>query len=350
MHRVPQAIRGRGDLVVHDVRPGVVHLCTQTISIASRGPSLYGSGDGGATWYSLGHAPLSWPLGACARLRPVARAARWQVHHVRLLREHTVLVAGFGQFFWVNLQSGQWTSLGPWVGSRPLTICTVRTDVYYGEYGRNAGRGPVSVYRSRDGGRSWETAWAFCDVRHVHGVYHDPFTDDVWVTTGDDDRECGIWRTSDRFHTLRRVIGGHQQTRAVDLVFTADHVYFGSDTEREPNHIYRFRRDAPHPEPVCRVGGPILHGTRSAGCLLFSTSCEPNTVDGPRAVELWSSSDGVQWRRRAEFPKDLLPARVFQYGQVLFAHGAQSPFWLSLLGCKPDHISLACSLPDEMPV
>src|SRR5690606_32225381 len=116
------------------------------------------------------------------------------------------------------------------VGSRPMALCTVEDTVYYGEYRSNGGfsgdseRTPIHVWRSTKGD-TFEKAWQFTNVRHIHAISHDPFTNRIWVTTGDRDEESALWYTDDNFATLHKFIGGSQQYRAIQLLFTEAHIY-----------------------------------------------------------------------------------------------------------------------------
>jgi len=228
-------------------------------------------------------------------------------------------------------------------GSRPLTVCNEPDRcVYYGEYRGGRERGETRVFRSEDGGRTWEAVYAFPQVRHVHGVFHDCFEDALWVTTGDDGGDAAIWVTRDRFETLERVAGGRQQTRAVTLLFAEDYVYFGSDTPLEVNHLCRLSRRDGGVEELGAVEGSVFHGCRTGGGLFFSTACEPSRVNKSRQATVWGSVDGETWRRVIQFRKDVWPFKLFQYGQVFFANGQETGphLWLTPFAARPDQVSL----------
>lgn len=142
-------------------------------------------------------------------------------------------------------------------------------EVYYGEYRSNSEREPVHIWSLEKDGRKWKSVWHFENIRHVHGVFHDPYTDSIWVTTGDMDQEAGIWRTDDRFISLCRVVGGSQQLRAVQLLFNKDYVYFGSDTPDEKNFIYRMDREGKNLENLTPVGSSVFYGCKVGKKLFF---------------------------------------------------------------------------------
>ncbi|WP_331233278.1 beta propeller repeat protein [Natronorarus salvus] len=169
-------------------------------------------------------------------------------------------------------------SSGP-KGLLPTGLCHHEGDVYLGEYPLAIDTVP-RVLRSEDEGRSWETALSLPDVRHVHAVRADPYTGDLWITTGDTDRESRIGRL--RGGSFEVVGSGSQRWRAVDLAFTPESVLWGMDSVyAERNLLFRLDRDAlseGRPEVVHAVDGSVFYATtvETGGerWAVFSTSAE----------------------------------------------------------------------------
>jgi hypothetical protein len=91
---------------------------------------------------------------------------------------------------------------------------------YFGEYFMNPARGEVHIFRLDPALKTWEIAHTFQagEVRHVHGIYRDPYdTQALWITSGDAMGECYLYRTRDRFTTVERIGEGTQLWRAVRL-------------------------------------------------------------------------------------------------------------------------------------
>jgi hypothetical protein len=196
----------------------------------------------------------------------------------------------------------------------------------------------VHVFGSHDG-EHWEAVYRFEAARHVHGVYHDPFTDWIWLTTGDTDAESALWATDDHFASVRRIMGGSQQLRAIALLFTQEHVYFGSDTPEERNYLYRMSRATCQVQRLCAVEGSVFHAAQMGNRLYFSTAVEPSTVnDSPWAV-LYESLDGQTWQAIARHRKDRWPYKYFQYGQIFLPSGnnATDKLWYSTFSVEPDN-------------
>ena len=211
--------------------------------------------------------------------------------------------------------------------------------MFYGEYRSNPERSAVHVWKGDASGLSWKAIWRFDGVRHIHGVYHDPFADSLWVTTGDRDSEAAFWRTDDRFTTLTKVVGGCQRFRAVQLLFTEEYVYFGSDSPVECNHIYRMKRNGEDCQRLAAVGNPVFYGCQIARCLFFSTAVEPSRVNVEPYAEIWGSADGARWRPIRRFRKDRWPMKWFQYGQVHFPAGPGDGqhLWYTPMATEHDH-------------
>ena len=325
---------------------GIVHYRGPR-SYASRRGVIYASDDDGRAWEPLVRLPLPLPQ----RVRSVGRLSRrlWRaaVHHVVPLPGGALVVFAHRRIYRFDA-AGRCLGESALHGSRPLCVCAEGGVVYYGEYRGNRKGAPVHVWASRDGGAAWTPVHRFEGVRHVHGVFADPYDDSLWITTGDSDRASGIWRTRDRFATVERVAGGSQQTRAVQLLFTRTHVLFGSDAPDRANHLYRLRRTDGAIERLQAVDGPVYYGCRAGGRLFFSTACEPPTLRTTRDVAVWSSADGERWRRTAAFRKDRWPARLFQHGHVLFPGGPGAPdtdgVWLTPVAAGGDQRSLKLDL------
>lgn len=312
--------------------------------LAVQGRGVWSSLDGGPHWVRQASLSLSW-RDRLAALHPWGRRLwRRDSHHAVDLGRGRFLVCGYRGFHLVDTVAAVAERLpGGWHGSRPLALCQRGSSVCYGEYRGNAERSPVAVWRSNDEGRSWERAWTFTTVRHVHGVYHDPYEDSFWVTTGDEDTEAGLWRTRDDFRSLEHVAGGSQALRVVQLLFTQDAVLFGSDAPSERNWLYRMERRSGNIRAVQAVESSVFYGTQAGGMCAFSTAVEPSAVNRSREAVVWLSKDGGEsWYRGVAFRKDRLPMRLFQYGQVLFPAGPGdgNTLWLTPYGARPDQVSL----------
>lgn len=299
------------------IRSRVVYVSTERM-LAARGTRILESKDGGAVWKQVAVLPVSTRDKAVMSSRMFSRLLRKGVHHLAMGNTCSLIVANRNIY---QMQEGLIRLLGPVHGSRPLSLCSAYGAFYYGEYRSNPERSPVHIWKLKENKIEWEAAWQFSGIRHVHGVFHDPYKNVLWVTTGDLDHEAGIWRTDDDFATLEKIAGGCQRFRAVQLLFTREHVYFGSDTPDEQNHIFRMDREGKNVEKLAAVGSSVFYGCKVGDHLFFSTAVEPSRVNTTWYAEVWGSADGTNWHLVRRFKKDIWPMKYFQYGQVLFPAG-----------------------------
>lgn len=214
--------------------------------------------------------------------------------------------------------------------------------VYWGEYHSNDERQPVKIYRYGKGDVHADVVWTFPrgEIRHVHGVYFDPFTGHLWVTTGDRSDECKIAITDDGFRSLHTIGGGDESWRAVSLLFTEQAIFYASDAEYVPNHIYRIDRRTIHRHLVGDTDGPVYYSQSIGDDLLFAVTAElcPSQQEKSAALYHWSQEGGSHiirtWR------KDLLASRIltklFMPGLLHFPRGNKmdTETYISCIGLR----------------
>ena len=274
--------------------------------------------------------------------RCLNRLFRRGIHHVIQLPHDTCIVVVKGSI--LRIEKGEQVKSIPHIEKRsgPLTLCyDGDSNLFWGEYFGNPHRDEVHIYSSCDGGLSFTVAYTFPpgSIRHIHGIFHDPYENTFWVTTGDTNEETGIWITDDTFRTLTKVIGGTQQTRAVQLLFTKSHVYFGSDTPLEKNHLYRMDKQTGQIEKLQELESSVFWACSVGEYLFFSTVVEPSRVNRCRDACIWGSKGGESWRCVARFRKDIWPMKLFQYGQIFFPSGDNHTgyLWFTPVATEKDH-------------
>ena len=293
------------------------------------GNRLCTSDDNGISWRKY---PVKLVGGAFAYSRIHARITRNGVHCAKKLTGGNILlVAKRGIYVYDQEENKSIKSFSIPRGSRPLFICENQNgDLFWGEYFGNAKRDEVNIYKSKDRAKSWEIIYKFekNGIRHVHGVFYDPYDDRIWLTTGDDDEESAIWVTNNQFNTLEKVLSGSQQCRATQLVFTNDYIYFGTDTPFEINHIYRLDKSAGKAEKVATVESSIYWGCKVGDCLFFSTAVEPSSLNPYNFAVIWASLEGSRWVQIAKYQKDFWPMKYCQIGQIYLPQGNNTTGYL----------------------
>jgi len=253
-----------------------------------------------------------------------------------------ILVFAGKLIFSINRPTGEVVACNALRGGRPLSVCTTPKRIYYGEYGRNPERKPMSVWASSDGGVSWSKAWTFENIRHVHGVFQNPHDGSIWITTGDSDEESIIWRTEDEFETVQKVVSDGQQSRAVSLVFSESAVVYGTDIPDRPNTLRKYDCVTAQTDTLAEVDGPVFFSANVNGRTFFSTSVEKENIQRIRDVRVYVSDDWANWHKVLNLRKDCLSPVYFQHGQARFAmgQGDGASVWITPFATKHDHQSI----------
>ena len=209
-------------------------------------------------------------------------------------------------------------------GSRPLNICQHPDgNLYWGEYFGNSNRDEVHIYGSTNG-TDWEICYTFPknSIRHVHGIYWDSFREGLWVLTGDDDHESGLWFTKDAFKTLTCVVSGSQKARAVSIIPLKNRIIVPTDTPREVNFIQSFNPKTNKFFNLKKISGSAFHCFADESIFLVTTVVEPSIINQSKNVEVWASIDATEWKLIANLKQDFwssLSYKFFRYPEVLIA-------------------------------
>lgn len=177
-------------------------------------------------------------------------------------------------------------------GARNVGLLSTDEDtVFFGEYFRNAERTVTKVFATKDRGVSWQSVLEFPPrrVRHIHALQRDPYTNRLWICTGDLDEECLLAWSEDAYKTITPLGEGSQLWRICQVVFTADAIYWGTDTSATPEAgIYRWNRQDGELCKLVSVDGAVFFGIRlSGGTLVFSTDREGMANEKDKKTRLW---------------------------------------------------------------
>jgi hypothetical protein len=167
--------------------------------------------------------------------------------------------------------------------------------VYWGEYWKNPNREALRIFKSEDDGATWQIIHSLPagDISHIHAVQYDPFSKLLWVATGDDDAGCFIGYSFDGGKTFVEMGSGAQKWRAVSLLFTKEHVYWGMDgisPQYTLPRVFRWNRATHKTEEVGTLNTKALYSAQlDNGTLFISTYAV-----GGKAI-LWRSDNGDAW-------------------------------------------------------
>ena len=200
-------------------------------------------------------------------------------------------------------------------------------ELFFGEYGNNPDRGEVPIYRSLDGGRTWQTIFTFAagKVKHVHGCYYDPVEKKVWVLTGDFKDECRILCADRDFKNIEWIGDGQQTFRTCNLFFEKDSVHWIMDSQLQNSYHIRLNRKTRKIEKKQLFPGPVWYIKRlEDGYYLAATAQEIGPGVKDKFAHLMVSCDLETWEDIHYFEHDGFPKRYFKFGVIGFADGPQS--------------------------
>jgi len=150
--------------------------------------------------------------------------------------------------------------------------------VFFGEYFRNPKREKVRIFKSINNMSSWQEVYEFKlgHIHHIHAIQKDPYTEKLWVLTGDKDEESMIAWSNNEFKSIVQIGHGSQLWRVCQLIFTKEAVYWGTDTGSDDiAGIYRWDKKTEEIEKLKKIDGCFFFGTRLAnGTIVMSTDRE----------------------------------------------------------------------------
>jgi len=303
----------------------------------SRGRVLFRSSDG-VDWERVTSFPFAFPRDAFGFSRLSARAFRADKANVFVNSAGKVCAIRDGTVYTLESQ-GKLVPSFRIQGDTVLHggICEDREGwTTFGEYFMNPERGEVRIWRLSPDMKEHQTAYRFSpgSVRHVHGIYRDPYdADSLWATVGDYAGECYIIRTDDRFEHVEWFGDGGQLWRAVRLFFTEEYVTWLTDSHLEQNYACRMSRADGHVECGMPLPGSGWYGIATLdGWYLAFTTVEPGPAIQRMESLILVSRDGFTWHEAAAFPKDIWrPMKLFKYGVISAPSGEMhaNSLWIS---------------------
>lgn len=293
----------------------------------------------------IGTYPRAFWKNSAARFRPFQRLLRHLYYNVLKLPDGSLFLT-FGRSIGIYAHGSVHTINGFIRPSRILRSgCAMDKNgiVFLGEYLNNPERSPIRVYRYIPGSTRLEVVYTFQAgaIRHVHGIYRDPYTEDLWCVTGDRGSECRILRTIDDFRHLETVGEGDESWRCVSLLFSRDAIYYATDSEFQQNRIYRIDRETGKRNELGNIDGPVYYSYRLNNDLFFGVTAElcpgqKGSTHKGRSASLWHIDKDDKIQKLLSFEKDTLPVKYFMPGTLHFPRGPglTGRFYVHCVGLK----------------
>jgi len=308
-----------------DVEPRIAimhHVEPDGVLWGSRGRHVFRSCDG-RSWERVSSFPFAFPRDMLGFSRLTARAARADKANVFVNKAGKVCGIRDGVVYVLHPGSGFVPSFAI-RGDTVLHggICEDETGwTYIGEYFMNPERGEVVIWRLSPDMGEHEAAHCFPAgaIRHVHGIYRDPYDKKaLWATVGDYAGECYFIRTRDRFASVEWFGDGNQLWRAVRLFFTPEHITWLTDSHLEQNYACRMLRQGGQLEQGRKLPGSGWYGTVTQdGWYMAFTTVEPGPALQRMESLILLSRDGFSWQEAAALKKDIWrPMKLFKYGVI----------------------------------
>lgn len=144
------------------------------------------------------------------------------------------------------------------------------------------------------------------EIGHIHTVAYDFYNDDLYCTTGDINRHCRVWKSTDKGETWAEVASNGQKYRSVGVVFNEQGCWYGTDSFYGDHNLWLAPRlqtgecdfvnleKVISLEPPGRNGSQATYGTillKEPNGLLFLDRAEPRT-DNLLDIPFYSFDDG----------------------------------------------------------
>ena len=220
--------------------------------------------------------------------------------------------------------------LGTIEGDAPLfnSHCIHNGIIYFGQYDQNKNRKSSKIYKINEK-NIISIAHTFLpgQIRHVHSINNDPYIKNrLWVTTGDNDGECLLLYTDDNFKSISNIGDKSQDFRIVNLGFSKDYLFYGTDNLIKENYIYRQNRSDGKRMKVLSIKQTAWFLKQDKkGNVILGTTVENGKGCQANYSSIYFSRDfGTKWLELLRIPKDIYPMPLFKWGSVSFSNGAEN--------------------------
>jgi len=226
---------------------------------------------------------------------------------------------------------------------RPLTFTEVKgvegfdDMLIFGGYQGNPEKKPVNIYRRVELDK-WEIVHVFSQgtINHVHNIIPDPYRNCLWIYTGDFDEAAAIWKATDNFKSVERVVCNDQKYRGCVAFALPEGLLYATDSPLAYDYIYLLNPDTLETKEIMPIEGSCIYGCKWKDKYIFESTVEPSGIYRNKLDFLfcWKKGPGIKDRYVRIYcgnlesgfkviykeKKDWLPF-VFQFGVFKFPVG-----------------------------
>jgi hypothetical protein len=241
----------------------------------------------------------------------------------------------------------------PDAGVRPLYFTKIGDDIsgfvnqiVFGGYLGNSLKKEVHIYRRIDIDR-WEVVYTFDkgEINHIHNIIPDKYNNCVWVFTGDFDNSAAIWKVTDNFKNVERVVSNSQIYRGCIGFPTKEGLIYATDAPFHDNTIRILKQKGNNwvSEKICDIDGSSIYGCKYKDKFVFSTTVEPDGRGSSLLKSMFYQKRGVgikdnfthiyignyekNFKDIFKLEKDIWPF-IFQFGTIKFPSGENNTDYL----------------------
>lgn len=276
--------------------------------------------------------------------RKLTRLLRLGVRSAEALDEKHIILSIGSWLHELNIENGSLTFGWHCFGAvRPLLMTTVKNingfddGIYFGGYLVNMEKKPVNVFH-RIGVDHWEVVYTFPQgaINHVHCVVPDPYRHCLWVFTGDFDEAAAIWKVTDNFRKVERVVCNDQKYRGCVAYALPEGLLYATDAPFADNFIYLMNPETFETKPLFPLHGSCIYGCQWKDNYVFSSTVEGDGRNTSKLeflfgrkrgagikddyVHMYKGNPTAGFQEIYKEKKDSLPF-LFQYGVFKFPYG-----------------------------
>lgn len=232
-------------------------------------------------------------------------------------------------------------------GIRPLIFTKVKNiegfddGIYFGGYLGNMSKKPVNIYK-RTGVDRWEVVFTFPQgaINHVHNVVADPFRNCIWIFTGDFEEASAIWKVSDNFKSVERVVCNDQKYRGCVVFVLPEGLLYATDAPFMDDYIYLLNPETMETKELFPIHGSCIYGCQWKDKFVFSSTVEGDGRNTSRwefffgrkrgagikdnYVHMYMGNLQAGFKEIYKVKKDCMPYYTFQFGVFKFPAGANN--------------------------
>lgn len=302
------------------------------------------------------------------RIKLISRLLRLGVRTAEAIDNSTIILSVGNMLYELNTHTGEMSN-GYHCGNgiRPLVFTTVKNiegvddGVYFGGYLGNMSKKPVNVYH-RTGGDQWEVVFSFPQgaINHVHNIVADPFRKCLWIFTGDFDEASAIWKVTDNFKTVERVVCNDQKYRGCVVYALPEGLLYATDAPFADDYIYLMNIDNFEVKEIFPIHGSCIYGCQWKDKYVFSSTVEGDGRNMSRwefyfgrkrgagikdnYVHMYIGNLQEGFKEIYKEKKDCMPFYTFQFGVFKFPYGVNSSdtLYFQSIATKKNDLSLMC--------